>query len=519
MERLTGLDASFLYMETPQVPMHIGFATVLDPSEMKGGYSFHKVMDHISDRVQRHPAFRRRLVNVPFDLHHPLWIDDAHFDVIHHVRQVALPKPGGPQEFGNMVGRIIGTPLDRSRALWEAWVIEGLRGGHVGLMVKFHHAAVDGVSGAGLLMHLFDDEPEPAPLPMPKKPEAEQIPSDLELVSFALRSRAKSPITFARVAAQTVRRLTEMAKDKVKSEDGFRGTVGPLQAPRTQFNRSVTARRNLATARFPLSEFKEIKNALEVTVNDVVIAIAGRALRKYLQKNDALPNQSLTAVVPVSVRTKEESAQMNNKVSAMWANLRTDIADPIAHAKEINKVTQRAKRDQKAMGAETLQQWAELAAPRTFNMAMRFYSRMHLADHLPPVHNLVISNVPGPRFPLYLGGARLHAIYPMGPVMEGAGLNLTVMSYLDSIDFSFLVDSELVPDVWDLAAAAEDSFKEIRRASRRHAAKAKSQPPKRRKKTRTPKNTTKSKSTRTRKPKLDRLRRQVAADHFRMKVV
>ena len=469
MERLTGLDASFLYMETPQTPMHVGFATVLDPAEMSGGYSFHRIMEHISERVERTPAFRRRLVQVPFDLHHPLWIDDPNFDIIHHVRQVALPKPGSAQEFGEMVGRIIGTPLDRSRALWEAWVIEGLEGGKVGMMVKFHHAAVDGVSGAGLLMHLFDNSPNPPRAPAAPARQPEQIPSDLELVGHALRSRIKQPVELVQTVGKTVGRLGGMLRGQL-DPDASAG-ARPLQAPRTMFNGSVTARRNLATARLPLSDIKEIKNALDVTVNDVVIAICGGALRHYLQSAQTLPNNSLTAVVPISVRTKEQIGEANNKVSAMWTTLGTNIADPVTRVKQINKVTIGAKREHRAMGAETLQQWAELAAPKTFNMAMRLYSKMQLADKLPPVHNLVISNVPGPRFPLYLAGAKLDAVYLMGPVMEGAGLNVTVMSYLESIDFSFLVDSELVPDVWALARAAEPSFKELRKAARRHAAK------------------------------------------------
>ena len=393
MERLTGLDASFLYMETPQVQMHVGFATIFDPSELEEGYSFQRIMELISDRVQRNPAFRRRLVRVPFDLHHPLWVEDPDFDVIHHVRQVALPKPGGAAEFGQMIGRIISTPLDRSRALWEAWVIEGVKGGRFGLMMKFHHAAVDGVSGAGLLMHLFDESPEVKPYQPPRMPRPERIPGDAELIGYALRSRLKQPVELAKVAGKTARRLTDIVQRQLDPEKPIGGR--PLNAPRTPFNASISARRNLATTRVALSEIKEIKNALGVTVNDVIVAIAGGALRSYLQKKDALPNQSLTAVCPISVRTKEQMDQANNKVSAMWTSLGTDVADPIARIKAINKTTQGAKAEQKAMGAETLQNWAELAAPRTFNMAMRFYSRMHLADHHPPVQNLVISNVPG----------------------------------------------------------------------------------------------------------------------------
>lgn len=463
MERLSGLDASFLYLETPQVHMHVALAAIFDPKGMKGGYSFQSVMDHIAARVERHAPFRRRLAHVPFDLHHPLWIDDPNFDVIHHIRQVALPKPGGPEEFGAMVGRIISTPLDRSRALWEAWVIEGLKGGRFGVMLKMHHSAVDGVSGAGLFMLLLDKTREPEPLPPAPPVQRDRVPSELEMVGFALRSRLKQPLQFGGMAFRTVRRYADLLQ-RQRSPDVSAGGR-PLGAPRTPFNASVSARRNLGTARLSLDEIKEVKNRLDVTVNDVLLATLGGALRRYLRAKDALPSDSLTACCPISVRTKEQMGQANNRVSAMWTNLYTDEENPIVRAQLINQITLAAKDEHLAMGADMLQEWAQLAPPRIFNMMVRFYSWMSLADKHRPIQNLVVSNVPGPRFPLYLNGAKLQAIYPMGPVMEGAGLNVTVFSYLDSVDFGFLVDSELVPDVWELARATKDAFDELYAAS------------------------------------------------------
>jgi WS/DGAT/MGAT family acyltransferase len=455
-------------METPQVQMHVAFACVFSPGDMPGGYSFHTISQRIARAAQEHYALRRRLVHVPLDLHHPLWVDDPDFDVIHHVRHVALPAPGGEEELGAMVGRIYSTPLDRSRPLWEAWVIEGLEGGRFCLLMKFHHASVDGVAGSELLMHLLQTSPAPEPEKPVTPREPDRIPTDLEMVSFALRSKLKAPAQFANVLTQSVKFVDTVVKRRRDPEQDAGGT--PLVAPRTPWNGAVSARRKLANARVPLETIKDIKNAFGTTVNDVVLAIAGSVLRSYLMERGALPSAPLTAVCPMSVRQKEEQGQANNKVSAMFVCLYTNIEDPVERLKEIHKTTKGAKAEHNALGADTLQNWAELAGPSMFASAVRFYSTRNLANRHRPIHNLVISNVPGPRFPLYLEGARLEAIYPLGPVMEGAGLNLTLMSYLDAIDFSFLVDAELVPDVWDMAHMTSAAVAELLEAGRAHRA-------------------------------------------------
>ena len=367
-----------------------------------------------------------------------------------------------------MVGRIYSTPLDRSRPLWEAWVIEGLERGRFCLFMKFHHAAVDGVAGSELVMHLLQQSPKPGPDKPVAPREPDRIPTDLEMVSFALRSKLKAPAQFANVLGQSVKFVDTVIKRRRDPEQDAGGT--PLVAPRTPWNGAVSARRKLANARVPLETIKDIKNAFGTTVNDVVLAIAGSVLRTYLLERGALPSAPLTAVCPMSVRQKEEHGQANNKVSAMFVCLYTNIEDPVERLKEIHKTTLGAKAEHNALGADTLQNWAELAGPSVFASAVRFYSTRNLADRHRPIHNLVISNVPGPRFPLYLEGAKLEAIYPLGPVMEGAGLNLTLMSYLDAIDFSYLVDAELVPDVWDMARMTTGALQELLEAARAHRA-------------------------------------------------
>ena len=462
MERLAGIDASFLYMETPRVHMHVGFACILDPTDSPGGYDPDAVMKHVEERTSCHRVFRRRLVRVPFDLQHPLWVDDPDFDVIRHVHRVARPTPGGPEEFGAMVGRISSTPLDRAKPLWELWIIEGLEGGRVGLALRMHHSVADGVAGAGLLMHLFDKSRTTAATPPPLPREPETVPTDLELLAYGLRSRMKRPAVLARTIGETLQKATGLFRDQI-NERRPSGTR-PLGAPRTPFNASVSSRRNLATTRVSFEEIRRIKNALGCTVNDVILATAGGGLRTYLQELDALPEASLTAACPVSVRTEAESLEFNNKVSVLWTSLATDTDDPIERVERIHANTLIAKREFQAMGGDTIQAWAEFAGPRVFNLAVRAYSRQHLADRHRPVHNLVISNVPGPRESLYLAGLELESVYLTGPVMEGMGLNLTVMSYAGFVDFAFFVDSKLVPDVWDLARATSRAFDELREA-------------------------------------------------------
>jgi WS/DGAT/MGAT family acyltransferase len=464
MERLSGLDATFLYFETPAQHMHVSVAAVLDPSGLPGGYSFERIQDLIASRLHLLPPFHRRLVRVPFDLHHPVWVEDPDFDLIHHVRRISCPAPGGPRELAAVCGRINSTPLDRSRPLWEAWVIEGLAGGRFAFLTKVHHCAVDGASGAELLVHLFSVERSPTPPLPPSSPTLEHVPSDSELVRHAIASRLRQPLEMAHLARRTVSAVADVVRRRRDPSSEAGGT--PLTAPRTRFNGAITARRSAAFARVPLADVKAVRKATGVTVNDVVLAICAGTLRGYLARHGELPAQPLVAVCPISVRDRVPAMPSSNKVSAMFTSLATDVADPLARLRAIQSVTRGAKEEHNAIGADMLQNWAEFAAPTMFSLAARLYARMKLADRHRPVHNLVISNVPGPPFPLYLAGAELVAAYPMGPVFEGAGLNITVLSYKGSLDFGFNAASNAVPDLWDMAECVEPAFEELASAAR-----------------------------------------------------
>jgi diacylglycerol O-acyltransferase len=461
MERLSGLDASFLYFETSQMHMHLSIVAIIDPTSVPG-FSFDTVQELIASRLHLVPPFRRRPVEVPFDLHHPLWVEDPDFDIIHHVRRTTCPAPGGRKELAAIVGRITSTPLARSRPLWEVWVIEGLKHGRVALLTKVHHCAVDGASGAELMVHLFSVEREPPPPQPPVFVPPEVIPTDLELVRDALLERTRQPLEMLKLAGRTASALRDIVRRRREPEADIGAT--PLTAPRTRFNGAITAHRSVAFARVPLADVKAARRALGATVNDIVLAICGGALRRYLQAKGELPREPLVAVCPISVRDGGSPRPSNNKVSGLFTSLATDVADPVARLRAIQRVTRGAKVEHNAIGADMLQNWAEFAAPTTLALAARFYTRMRLADRHRPIHNLVISNVPGPPFPLYLAGAELVAAYPMGPVFEGAGLNITVLSYLGSIDFGFNAASNSVPDLWALAECVPAAFEELAQA-------------------------------------------------------
>lgn len=459
MERLSGMDATFLYLETECAHMHVAMVGIYDVSTMRDGYSFERLRDHIAERLHVVPPFRRRLVEVPFQFHHPVWVDDPDFHLDNHVRRITAPAPGGRRELGEVASQIASVPLDRSRPLWEAWVIEGLKHDRVGFVVKVHHAAIDGASGAEIMTALYDLTPDAPPVE-PEELPTERVPNDVELLTYAAASKMRRARATVPLLGRTLGSLSTLVRSVMDGASPHGGV--PLTAPRTPFNRSIGPRRAVSFARVPLAETKAIKEALGVKVNDVVLGLCAGTLRRYLESHDALPDEPLVAVCPVSVRIDDERGTGGNKVSAMFAELATQIDDPGERLRAICRSTTGAKEDHNAIGARTLTDWAEWAAPRTFGLASRLYSSMSLADSHRPIHNLVISNVPGPPFPLYLAGAELVAAYPMGPIIDGAGLNITVLSYRNHIDIGFLADADLVPDIWDLAELVQPAFDELR---------------------------------------------------------
>ena len=460
MERLTGLDASFLYLETPSLHMHVSMAAIFDPTTVPGGYSFDKIRALVAERIPFLPVFSRRLAQVPFRLGHPFWVDDPDFDIDNHIRRAALPAPGGLEELATFVGEVCGRQLDRSKPLWEMYVVEGLEGGNVGLVTKIHHSTIDGVSGAELLGVLFDLTPNPGPRePAPEPKPQGRIPGELELVTQALAARLVRPVEITRLAWRTGKAVLDVRRIRHLPRSGQAAL--PLSAPRTSMNAAVTPRRRVAFSSISLDDIKSLKNAAGTTVNDAVLAICTGALRSYLLSRDELPDSSLVATVPVSVHADASEARGSNKVSAMFVQLPTHLANPKERLQAIREGTKGAKEEHNALGADLLLNWTEHATPNVFAAGARAYSRLKLADRHRPIHNLVISNVPGPDFPLYLGGAELTAGFPLGPVMDGAGLNVTVMSYRGVVNWGLMACADSVKGVWEIADAIPDALDEL----------------------------------------------------------
>jgi len=464
VEQLSGLDASFLYLETPSLHMHISLTLIFDPSTVPGGYSFETMKRSIAARIPCAPVFRRRLVEVPFRLGHPVWVDDSGFDIDYHVRLAAVPRPGGLRQLADLAGDISGRQLDRSKPLWEMWVVEGLADERIGLIAKMHHSTVDGVSGAALLSVLFDLEPEPGPDAVPpEQPSDARVPSGFELTSRALVARSLRPFEITRDIVRTGHRVLDVRR--VRQEPEHRGPTAkaalPLSAPRTSFNGSLTWRRSVALSAIGLDDVKRLKKATGTTVNDVVLAVCTGALRSFLLEGDELPDKPLVAVVPVSVRPDIDCPKGSNQISSMFVQLPVELERPIDRLMAIHDGTKGAKEEHNALGADTLLNWAEHATPSVFASAARLYSRMRLADRHRPIANLVISNVPGPDFPLYLAGAELEAGFPLGPVMEGMGVNITIMSYQGVLYWGIMASPDTIPRVWDLTAAIPIALDEL----------------------------------------------------------
>jgi diacylglycerol O-acyltransferase len=478
-ERLTGLDASFLYMETPTLHMHVAMVAVFDPSTVPGGYSFRRIRQLINDRIPQVPVFQRRLVEVPMRLGHPVWVDDPEFDIDNHLRRAALPSPGGMRELGDFAADVISRQLHRDRPLWEMWIVEGLEDGKIALVVKMHHSTIDGVSGAELLGVLFDLEPESTAGAgggggaggfgggggghSSARQLDSRIPSGFELVSQAVISSLVAPFDVGRMLVRTTRSIFGVRAIR-RSEPAGKAAL-PLTAPRTSINVAVHARRRVAFAAASLNDAKRLKNKMGTTVNDVVLAICTGALRNYLLAGDELPEIPLVSVVPVSVTPDVAELKGSNKISAMFVQLPCEVDDPLERLQIIHDGTKGAKQEHNALGATMLQNWAEHATPNLFAAAARLYTGMKLADRHRPVANLVISNVPGPDFPLYLGGSQMLGMFPLGPVMDGMGLNITIMSYRGVLYWGFASDARAVPRLWDVAAAVPHALNELLEAA------------------------------------------------------
>jgi WS/DGAT/MGAT family acyltransferase len=484
VQQLTGLDTSFLNLETPTTYGHVSGLAIFDPSTASVPATVEDVKRLIQERIHLLPPYRRRLVEVPFGLDHPYWIEDPDFDLDFHVRHMGLPPPGDRRQLAEQVARIVARPLDRSRPLWELYVIEGLEGGLVAQLTKIHHCAIDGVSGAELLTTLLDLTPEPRKVEPPRRAwRPEPKPTELEMWLRGVWAVAGTPRKGFRLVRKSIRHLPALSRSlgfgPLPGESLLDRVLGrkpdpmlsqePVATPHTVFNGRITPHRRFAYGSLSLDEVKEIKKLRGVTVNDVVMALCAGALRRYLELRRELPAEPLVAMVPVSVRTEAQKGSFGNQVSSMTASLHTHVADPLQRLDRIHESMRIAKEQHQALPATLLQDFAQFAPPAVAARAARVVARAAVANWMEVPFNVVISNVPGPQFPLYGFGARLVANYPVSAINDGIGLNITVQSYDGSLDFGVIGCRELVPDVWDLIDYLRDALGELREAAKREA--------------------------------------------------
>jgi WS/DGAT/MGAT family acyltransferase len=470
MQQLSGMDAAFLYFETPQAPNHIGAFSIYDQSTAPGGrVTFKGLLANIEKRLHLARCFRQKLVHAPFDLDHPYWVEDADFDLEFHVRHIALPEPGDWRQLCIQVARIHARPLDLSRPLWEMYVIggldnvEGVPPGSFALLTKIHHAAIDGVSGAEITAAIHDLSPGAVPDEPVQPWQPEETPS---LGGIALRTvvnNLRRPVGFARVVGRAAPNLARafLAPRTPKVE-----STGPV--PRTRFNGTISPHRVVEGRLFSLQEIRDIRKRVPgATVNDVVLAVCGGAMRRYLDHHGELPEESLVAMAPISVRREDERRAAGNRISAMSVTLHSDVADPLERLARVHEGTRSAKEMAEAIGAETMTDVTQFVPGSLAALAARLYTRLGLANRISPFLNTVITNVPGPQIPLFFCGARMVSTFGLGPVLDGMGLIHPVFSYAGRISISVTSCREMMPDPGFYADCLEASFADLREAAAR----------------------------------------------------
>lgn len=460
------MDAVFLSLETPTNHMHVALLAVLDPSTAPGGWSFESLRALVARRLHLAPAFRRRLVEVPLGLHHPSWVDDPAFDLDDHVLRHLVGASGGRAELCEVTAQILARPLVRTRPLWELHVVEGLAGGRVGVVAKTHHAVNDGVAGAAFFATVLDFQPDEtgvAPESEPWRPAP--LPSEAEVVADAVSALAGQPALMMGAVQRAAETFVGLRRRH--NTDGVVDPPAPFSAPRTSLNGPIGAERDVRVVDVSFDEVRAVKEAAGVTVNDVALALVAAALRSWLEERGEMVQADLVALVPMSVpRRDDTSADVvhGNSVAPMLVSLATTVSDPRERLAAISRSARAAKAQEADVGSAVLGEMAEIVAPLVVATAARLASALRLADHLTPSFNLSVSNVPGPPVPVYLAGARVEALYPLGPVVDGSALNVTVLSYAGRLAFGLVADRDTAVGLDALGAGLVAALAELHAA-------------------------------------------------------
>ena len=461
ISRMAGGDAGFLYMETPSMHMHTLKIAILEPSTDN---RFDRLIEMMTERLRLLPPMRRRVVPVPFALHHPVLVTQREIDPRRHFFRHDIGGEGTMRDLERLIGEICSTPLDRSVPLWELHLCEGLADGRVAIVGKIHHAMADGLAANAMLANVMDvSSTEMRTSVRAEAHDGVDDPSKSLLVRHALRDAAAQLFDFPTLVASTVRRLAAVARYRRRID--AKVPLPVKDAPRTSFNGPLTPRRSFATASVPLADLKRVRTAhadIEgLTLNDVVLAVASGALRRWLAIHDEHPRSSLTAGVPVGLDASDPEPRLfGNNVSNLFTTLATDVDDPAERLRTISTTTRHAKAISQTMGA-ALMEWSQFAPPAPFGAAVRAYSRLRGARFHPSAFNAIVSNVPGPRERVKIAGTQLADIFSVGPLTEGIGLNITVWSYVDRMNFSLLACPDLLPDVEALASFVPAAVAEL----------------------------------------------------------
>jgi len=462
MRQLGGIDTMFVRGETPSMHMHVSGVLILDISTMRDGDPRQRMRTLVAERLPLLVPFRWRLIETPGGVGAPRWIEDPDFDLDRHIHLSTLPAPGSRRELEHFVATVAGTPLDRDRPLWEMHLVDGLADdsvrGSVAIVTKFHHAFMDGGAGAEIMTSLFDLELHTDTAAPDDHWTPDQVPSKARLLFDA--------------AGTGLHRAGQVPGTILRTATGMSGLVGAMfpsvtgarlgsAAPRTPFNGPLTPDRAVVLAGCSLTDVKRVKAAFKVTVNDVVLAAVTSTLRRELQSLGELGDRPLVAAVPISVRPADIERGFGNHTSAMMVPLPAHVSDPVERLQAIHAFAGHTKQQHQAMGSDLLESWASLVPPWAISIGSRALSSLGLSRFAPPLFNLIVSNVQGPPVVLYLAGAEVTAIYPLGPLMDGCGLNITVISQGDTLHIGLVADPSLVTHPYTLTDGLTDGVGEL----------------------------------------------------------
>jgi WS/DGAT/MGAT family acyltransferase len=473
---MAGIDAAFLYLETPSMHLHVVGVLVLDPGDAPDGFPLATLTRVLDQRIHLLPQLRRRMVASPAGIDHPLWIEDPDFDLDAHVRRAPVDGPLSWSDLEHFTGEVAARPLDRSRPLWEMWVAD-LDDGQVALVTKLHHSMMDGGAGADLMASIFDLEPRGDGVAPPDTVwEPDVVPSTRSQVTGSVTSLVARQRHVPAAIVHSVSGVAQTARTWLRLQRAGNGL--PLTAPSTSFNGPLTARRSVSLTTVDLDTVLSVRSAFGTTVNDVVLAAAATALRHYLAARGGVPHRDLVAAVPVGVHHTDDGRRPTdaptpvNQVSNMMVPLPMRTDDPGERLVAVHANSVSSKALQSAFGLESLQELTGFTLPGVMTAAARLYSGLGLARFHPPVMNLVISNVPGPPLDLYCAGARVTGIFPMGPVMEGTGVNITVLSEARHLNVGIMACPDLLDDVDELGRGFGAAVDELAALAARTSASA-----------------------------------------------